>query len=285
MTELHRKKERDLTRCATDWQRTLVADFPDASPSARADAQEIARLRVGKARSWQFSPDDAAALVVESAWSTEDVSAVPTAPVWSLYREAHRAGLQISLEGHGAGALLGGSVTQLDWTMAQVNDALYREFHGPRLPAALRNLDRCSMAHGVEMRLPFLDWRLVAFVQALPATSKFGGGQTQRILRDALAGLVPDRVRRRRREPGFAPWLAGWRAPALQPLVAKLVNAPSWNDSPHWNGPQFRTLALQARPNPTAVDPSATRRLDTCLNLALWETLFVRRVDRRSLAS
>ena len=36
------------------------------------------------------------------------------------------------------------------------------------LPTILRNFDRVSMAHGIEVRMPFMDWRLVTYTMALP---------------------------------------------------------------------------------------------------------------------
>ncbi len=88
--------------------------------------------------------------------------------------------------------------------------ALYREFHQTMLPTILRNFDRLSMAHGVEVRMPFMDWRLVAYVFSLPPESKIGRGYTKLVLREAMAGLLPEAVRTRRDKIGFAPPLAQW---------------------------------------------------------------------------
>ena len=56
-----------------------------------------------------------------------------------------------------------------------LNRRLYRMFHGTVLPTILRNFDRLSMAHGIEVRMPFMDWRLVTYTMALPETSKSSG--------------------------------------------------------------------------------------------------------------
>ena len=42
------------------------------------------------------------------------------------------------------------------------------------------------MAHGLEIRMPFMDWRLVAYTFSLPLQAKVGGGFTKRIQRDSL---------------------------------------------------------------------------------------------------
>lgn len=90
---------------------------------------------------------------------------------------------------------------------------LYELFHVTTLPTLLRNYDRYSMANGVEIRMPFLDHRIVSFVFSLPWTSKVGGGFTKRILRDAMKGIMPEETRVNRIKIGWnAPmheWLRG----------------------------------------------------------------------------
>ena len=60
------------------------------------------------------------------------------------------------------------------------------------------------MAHSMESRVPFLDYRLVEFVLGLPDEFKLSGGVTKRVLREAMAGLLPDAVRDRTDKLGFA---------------------------------------------------------------------------------
>ena len=67
-----------------------------------------------------------------------------------------------------------------------MNRRLYRMFHGTVLPTILRNFDRLSMAHGVEVRMPFMDWRLVTYTMALPETSKSSDGYTKMVARQAM---------------------------------------------------------------------------------------------------
>ena len=64
--------------------------------------------------------------------------------------------------------------------------------------------DRNSMAHGIEARVPFLDHRLVEFTLALGDRHKIVGGDTKRVLRRAMSGILPPRVRTRRDKLGFA---------------------------------------------------------------------------------
>ncbi len=99
-----------------------------------------------------------------------------------------------------------------------LNRRLYRMFHGTVLPTILRNFDRLSMAHGVEVRMPFMDWRLVTYAMALPDASKSSAGYSKLVARRAMAGHMPESIRMGSRKVGFnspmPEWLngplAGW---------------------------------------------------------------------------
>jgi asparagine synthase (glutamine-hydrolysing) len=58
----------------------------------------------------------------------------------------------------------------------------------------LHYFDRTSMAHSLEVRVPFLDHRLVELCAQIPTELKVSGGSTKRILRSVARGLVPDFV-------------------------------------------------------------------------------------------
>jgi len=60
------------------------------------------------------------------------------------------------------------------------------------------------MAHGVEARLPFLDYRLVEFCLGLPEEYKLADGWTKRVLREGMRDRLPERVRNRLDKIGFA---------------------------------------------------------------------------------
>jgi asparagine synthase (glutamine-hydrolysing) len=120
-----------------------------------------------------------------------------------------------------------------DW--GSLNRRLYRMFHGTVLPTILRNFDRISMAHGVEVRMPFMDWRLVTYTMALPEASKSADGYTKMVARRAMANQMPESIRMGRRKVGFNPpmpeWLNGqlsdWTAALLRqkvPAFAELVD-------------------------------------------------------------
>ncbi len=118
--------------------------------------------------------------------------------------------------------------------------ALYREFHQTMLPTILRNFDRMSMAHGVEVRMPFLDYRLVSYVFSLPGSSKIGQGFTKLVLREAMRGLLPERIRTRRDKLGFAPPMTDWFTKELRPWLLDLMGSDDFTGNPLWDGPGLR---------------------------------------------
>jgi asparagine synthase (glutamine-hydrolysing) len=75
----------------------------------------------------------------------------------------------------------------------------------------LAKVDRTSMAHSLEVRVPFLSHRLVDWAAAVPLRSKLRGGEGKRLLRRAVAPWLPPATTARRKQ-GFKLPLAGWFA-------------------------------------------------------------------------
>jgi asparagine synthase (glutamine-hydrolysing) len=122
-----------------------------------------------------------------------------------------------------------------------IDRMLYRDFHHFSLPTILRNFDRCSMAHGVEIRAPFLDWRLVAFCFSLPTVSKINPQMTKRILRESMKGLMPESIRLRMTKIGFTNPMIEWFRGNLKPYILDSIRSQSFNQSSIWDGPRIRT--------------------------------------------
>jgi asparagine synthase (glutamine-hydrolysing) len=82
-----------------------------------------------------------------------------------------------------------------------------------RLPELLlMRVDKISMAHSLEARAPFLDHELVSYALSLPQHAKISGGETKKVLKEALAGVLPAEVLGRNKQGFRVPlpeWLAG----------------------------------------------------------------------------
>jgi asparagine synthase (glutamine-hydrolysing) len=74
---------------------------------------------------------------------------------------------------------------------------LYLDMQGWLPNDILLKADRMSMAASVELRVPFLDYRLVEYVATIPSRFKLRFGRTKYILRRATSGIVPKEILRR----------------------------------------------------------------------------------------
>ncbi|MBN1765721.1 MAG: asparagine synthase (glutamine-hydrolyzing) [Sedimentisphaerales bacterium] len=111
-----------------------------------------------------------------------------------------------------------------------LNESLYWELTRDNLPMLLQYDDRTSMAFSVESRLPFLDYRLVEFAGSLPFYHKMQGARTKVILRNALAGMLPDEIVNRPDKKGFPTPFAVWLKQVLSEYVNDLFHSSDFKN-------------------------------------------------------
>lgn len=116
-------------------------------------------------------------------------------------------------------------------SMGGLGRVLYHSFHHSILPTLLRNYDRYSMAAGVEVRMPFMDHRLVCFCFSLPWHAKVRHGFSKAIARQALTGIVPDSIRLDSVKLGFNAPLADWMRGPLRTFFLDTVASGSFRES------------------------------------------------------
>jgi len=105
-------------------------------------------------------------------------------------------------------------------TIFSLNGVLYYNtcMHG--LEELLRYADRNSMAHGREVRLPFLDHELVEFLFSLPSDFKIREGWTKWILRKTMESTLPSQITWRKEKVGLEPPQVSWMSlPAVQAMI------------------------------------------------------------------
>lgn len=73
----------------------------------------------------------------------------------------------------------------------------------------LAKIDRMSMAHSLEVRVPFLDHRLAELAAQIPPTEKLKQGMTKYILKKSMLGILPLEIIYRKKQ-GFAVPLSAW---------------------------------------------------------------------------
>jgi asparagine synthase (glutamine-hydrolysing) len=120
-----------------------------------------------------------------------------------------------------------GEGDRLPSSWGSLSRTLYEMFHSTILPTLLRNFDRMSMAHGVEVRMPFMDWRLVTYVMSLPDAAKLSDGYTKLVAREAMRGRMPESIRTTRRKIGFGSPMRDYLQGPLNDWTRRLLTAPS----------------------------------------------------------
>lgn len=93
-------------------------------------------------------------------------------------------------------------------TMSQELD--YRHLISGRLASVLGYYDRVSAAHEFRFRHPFFDPSLVRFSVLVPPEHKVRDGETKILLRQAMAGILPEAVRQRRDKGALDRFFTAW---------------------------------------------------------------------------
>ncbi len=112
-----------------------------------------------------------------------------------------------------------------------LNKVLYRSVHLNVLPTLLRNYDRYSMANGVEIRMPFMDHRIVCYAFSLPWTSKVRSGFSKCIVRDAISPYMPHEVTWRKGKIGFSSPVVDWMKGPLRRFFLDTISSVSFAQS------------------------------------------------------
>jgi len=346
--------------------KAFVATFPGEDNDETAEARRVLDHSGVQGDFFELGNEDPTATIEQSLTSFEGIYITLPSAVGRIYQEQRRAGIVVSLDGHGCDEMMGaywgsqGSQLQnapplfkspltnlrmirehftrlkkeqnlpgyllvkdglrqvfrihpsLDWArgfyhqngirplycrkrvplakfpeMAEWGShpkheqALALMFQHTILPTLLRNFDRMSMAHGVEIRMPFLDWRLVALTFSLPEQSKFSGELSKWVAREAMRGVVPEEIRTARKKIGFGFPLGKWMNGPLGDWSLEVVeSAPTDHDL--IDVPRLRR-AMRAR----NIHRSWASDIDTirawhCVSFLWFESRFLRAGEHRS---
>lgn len=106
--------------------------------------------------------------------------------------------------------------------LSTLGKLLHTNFHSYLLDDLLVKVDRCTMAHSLEARSPYLDTDLIEYVSGLPDSMKVRRFTTKAILRHAFQDLLPSSVVRRGKM-GFAVPLNTWFRTGLKDYVRDLL--------------------------------------------------------------
>lgn len=86
----------------------------------------------------------------------------------------------------------------------------------------LLRLDKTTMAHALEARVPFLDYKLVEYAATLPNHLKLNILNEKFILKKAMKGVVPQRIIKKKKSPFFTP-IAEWFEKDIKQIANSLI--------------------------------------------------------------
>jgi asparagine synthase (glutamine-hydrolysing) len=109
----------------------------------------------------------------------------------------------------------------------QINAISYGELSGYMRNVLLRDSDVMSMAHGLELRVPLLDERIVQFVAGIPGRAKVARGRIKPLLADAVADLLPESITARKKA-GFVLPFEDWMRGPLRAEIERKLRDPSY---------------------------------------------------------
>jgi asparagine synthase (glutamine-hydrolysing) len=153
-------------------------------------------------------------------------------------------------------------------TAIQNHVAAYLQTHS--LPALLHHEDRNSMAFSIEARLPFLDTRLVDCLWKWPARLKLRDGVNKYVMREAMKGLIPEKVRTRGDKMGFATPQDRWLGETLRPELESLFSSSTFAQREYWDSCRLQKAYKRYCAGELEIGTSIWR----CVTLELWHQQF-----------
>jgi asparagine synthase (glutamine-hydrolysing) len=130
--------------------------------------------------------------------------------------------------------------------------------------------DKTSMANSLEVRVPFLDHRLVEFVESLPPSLKLKGMTGKYLLKKALTKWLPPETIYRKKK-GFAHPIADWLRTSMRPLVEDCLLSNKSSLSRYFDQDYMRQLYKRHR---EGKEPYM-RHIYLLVSLELWHRTFM----------
>lgn len=130
---------------------------------------------------------------------------------------------------------------------SSLNQQLQNDYHG-RLKSYLKCEDRCSMAFGIESRVPFADdIELVNYIFSIKGNEKIKKGISKYLLREAAKNYIPNSIYSRRDKVGFETPVYNWFAPHIDKILDVIGSELNFLDIKHLTS-NFNEL-LKHKPN------------------------------------
>jgi asparagine synthase (glutamine-hydrolysing) len=142
--------------------------------------------------------------------------------LFSAREVAELTGSQSPRNGHASHGILIGESGSDDY----INAVSRCELHGYMANMLLRDTDQMSMAHSLEVRVPFIDFEVVPYVLSLPGAWKVSSQRSKPLLLEALGDLLPEQIWRRRKMGFTLPFEQWMRSELLRELDEMFDSGP-----------------------------------------------------------
>ncbi|MBK93918.1 MAG: asparagine synthase (glutamine-hydrolyzing) [Rickettsiales bacterium] len=143
------------------------------------------------------------------------------------------------------------------------------------MPTLLRNYDRYSMMSGVEIRIPFLDHRIIEFAFSIGQQSKIKDGYSKSILRDSSRKMLPKDIIDNKSKIGFAPPIIDWVQGPLKEYILDEIDSSSFRNSSLINSNKLKTQLFKVINNNQSMKLYDVERIWKTFNIFLWEKAFL----------
>jgi len=130
----------------------------------------------------------------------------------------------------------------LNLKTSRVSNFLYNQLMSTSIQTLLHFEDRNSMAHSIESRVPFLDYRFVEFAFSQPSTFKLHKNYGKYIHREALKTIVPREIMERKDKLGFlSPGEHYWMRNEMKEFYKEMLNSSSFKNRGIFNHKKIET--------------------------------------------
>jgi asparagine synthase (glutamine-hydrolysing) len=130
--------------------------------------------------------------------------------------------------------------------------------------------DKTSMANSLEVRVPFLDFRLVEFIESLPPHLKLNGLTAKYLHKKAVTKWLPKEVVYRKKK-GFAHPIAHWMRTSMKPLVDDCLLSPDSGVAQYFDQGYIKEILQRDREG----KDNFMRHIYLLLSLELWHREFL----------
>jgi asparagine synthase (glutamine-hydrolysing) len=152
------------------------------------------------------------------------------------------------------------------YASSSLNQALLDHFEY-KLEHLLKWEDGNGMWFSIEARVPFLDHNHVERVLSAPSDQVINKGMTKSMLREALKGVIPERIRRRQDKVGFLTPEDDWfRTAKFRSFILDLLNSTGFRNRGYWKCDKFASLYKDHLDNKINI----SKEIWKWINLELW---------------